>query len=172
MDKNSEQRIPTKRHRPVSPAVRCRLEVQGFTGIDGDVLAQVELWLRLSPALCTIGIAAGVVLRSPLILAALAATAMAGTVFPAHPFDFVYNCGIRRVTKTPALPPNGPPRRFACAMAAVFLSIIAGLFSAGYGIAAYVLGGVLIAMGTIVSVGHLCIPSMMYHLLLRVPRRG
>jgi hypothetical protein len=34
----------------VSPVIRRRLETQGFVGLDDAALAEVESWLRLSPA--------------------------------------------------------------------------------------------------------------------------
>ena len=36
----------------LSTTARRRLEMQGFVGYDDATLAEVNLWLRLAPALC------------------------------------------------------------------------------------------------------------------------
>jgi hypothetical protein len=84
-----------------------RLEMQGFIcSHDGD-FARVAPWLRWSPALCMIVAAIGTALASPPILLALAATAALGAILPFHPFDLIYNYGIRYATGTRPLPGNG-----------------------------------------------------------------
>jgi len=121
--------------------IRKRLETQGFLGLDDEALAQVGPWLRWSPAWCTVFMAAGTVLASPGILWGLALTAAAGVVLPNHPFDYVYNHGVRRLTGTRPLPPNGPPRKFACGRAAVWLIATGFAFAQRASTVGYVLGG-------------------------------
>jgi hypothetical protein len=88
-----------------------------------------------------------------------------GAILPFHPFDLIYNLGIRHVTKTPVLPRNGAPRRFACAMASVWLLATGALFAADLDIAGYLLGGALVAVATLITVSHICIPSLVYRML-------
>lgn len=155
-----------------SPEIRRRLERQGYVGLDDCALAQIEPWVRFSPALCTALIAIGTTMRSPLLLAMLAVIAGAGALFPVHLFDLLYDYAVRPITGTAPLPKNGPPRRFACGMAAVLLAITAWLFSIGALIAGYIIGTLLTAVGLIVSTTHVCIPSMIYQILLRKISRG
>ena len=43
------------------------------------------------------------------LLWALVPFALLGSVFPVHPFDILYNLGLRYFTGTPLLPHNGAP---------------------------------------------------------------
>jgi hypothetical protein len=149
----------------LTATIRKRLKTQGFRNIDDETLAQVEPWLRWSPALCATIAAVGTALASPAVLWGLAPFAALGAILPFHPFDLVYNLGLRRLTRTPALPPNGAPRRFACAMAAVWLSVTGVLFATGAAVAGYALGGLFVLTAGIVSTTHFCIPSTIYGLL-------
>jgi hypothetical protein len=151
----------------VSASVRRRLEVQGFSGLSDESLREVGSWLRLTPALCTTIVMIGTALALPALLWVLVPIALFGAVFPRHPFDYIYNIGLRRVTGTRPLPPNGPPRRFACGMAAVWIGATAAAFTAGYAPLGYSLGGVLTAVGLLVSTTHFCIPSLVYRFVTR-----
>ncbi len=146
----------------ISAVMRRRLEIQGFCDLDDAVLSEVEPWLRFTPALCATLMGVGTALALPPLLWALVPVAALGAAFPAHPFDLVYNYGLRRLTGTRPLPPNGAPRRFACGMAAVWLMATAAAFTAGAPVVGYVLGGVLTAVAGLVATTHFCIPSLVY----------
>jgi hypothetical protein len=110
---------------------------------------------------------AGVTLQSPAILWALAATAGLGAVLPFHPFDLLYNHGARHLTGTRPLPHHGPQRQFACGMASAWLVTTGWAFQSGAAVLGYALGIPLILVAGLVSVTHICIPSMIYNALLR-----
>lgn len=110
---------------------------------------------------------AGVTLRSPAILWALAATAGLGAVPPFHPFDLLYNLGVRHLTGTRPFPHQGPQRRFACGMASVWAVATGWAFHSGAAMLGYALGIPLILVAALVSVTHICIPSLIYNALLR-----
>jgi hypothetical protein len=150
----------------LSPTTARRLRTQGFT--DETWTAEVAPWLRLAPALCATFAAAGTAMASPVVLYALAATAFLGTVLPFHPFDLLYNFGIRFLIGKRPLPPNGAPRRFACGIATLWLVATAFLFASGQLTAGYVLGALFVAVAGLVSTTDICIPSMMYA-MLRLP---
>ena len=149
----------------IAPATRRRLEIQGFVGIDDATLAEVAPWLRFSPAVCTVWMATGTVLASPVLLWTLAAIALLGAILPFHPFDLAYDLGIRHLARTRRLPRNGPPRRFACALAAVWLAATGWAFNSGATVTGYVLGGLLTAVAALVSTTDICIPSLVYRAL-------
>jgi hypothetical protein len=88
-----------------------------------------------------------------------------GVSFPVHPFDLIYNFGIRIFTGTGELPRRGNPSRFACGLGAVWLVATALLFLAGKNTAGYVLGFTLVGVGLLVSTVDICIPSMIYRAL-------
>src|SRR5207244_6362381 len=104
-------------------AARCHHALKMVVG-STDVhatLSDVGPWLRLSPAICMIWAAVGTVLASPAILWSLMPFAALGAVFPWHPFDAIYNYGLRHWLGTPRLPRYRAPRRFACAVATIWL---------------------------------------------------
>lgn len=147
-----------------------RLQTQGFGAVDETWLAEIAPWLRWSPALCATFAALGTVTASPSILFALAGTAFLGAVLPFHPFDVIYNYGIRFLLRKRPLPPNGAPRRFACGIATVWLIATAFLFSAGEMGAGYSLGALFVAVAGLVSTTDICIPSLFFNLFGRLFR--
>jgi hypothetical protein len=151
--------------RMVIETVRRRLAAQGYCDLDEAALREIGPWLRWSPALCTSAMAVGTALASPVILLGLALFAALGAVLNRHPFDYIYNGLIRRVTKTRPLPPHAAQRRFACGMAAVWLIGTALAFHSGARQLGYLLGGTLTAVALTVSATHFCIPSLIYNSL-------
>jgi len=88
----------------ISQITRRRLEIQGFVGVEERTLAETAPWLRLAFALCTVLAAAGTVLASPMLLWTLVPVAALAAAFPVHPFDLLYNYGLRYLTGTGPLP--------------------------------------------------------------------
>ena len=146
----------------LSPMRRTLLHIQGFDNVDDVTLVRTQNWIRFSPALCATVAAVGTALASPWVLWSLAVIAAAGALLSFHPFDLIYNLGIRRFSGTTKLPDNRAPRRFACGLASVWLVVTGGLFAGGYTITGYVLGASLVGVAVLVSTTHICIPSMIY----------
>jgi len=153
----------------LSTTIRDRLQTQGYVDVDEDTLAQVAPWLRWSPSLCTAIVILGTALGSEWVLWALVPFASLGALFSRHPFDYLYSLGLRRLTGTPPLRKHGAPRRFACGLAAVWITATGAAFAAGAPAAGYALGSVLSAVGALVSITHFCIPSTVYGLLFGKP---
>ncbi len=143
-------------------SARSRLETQGYVGVGERTLADIQFGLRFSPALCATGVAIGTALASPPILFAMMATAIAGAATPRHPFDWLYNYGVRHLLGKPAIPRNAAPRRFSCAVGSVWLFGTALAFLAGWDIGGYVLGAAMAGMAGFVAVTHICLPSLVY----------
>jgi hypothetical protein len=153
----------------ISTTARRRIEAQRFEGLDDNSLSQINYWLRLAPAICMIWTAIGTALASPAILWSLVPFAVLGAVLPGHPFEVVYNFGLRHLFKTAAIPRYQYPRRFACVLATTMLVASAWGFQAGLPAAGYVLGGLLVAAAFVnVSMGF-CIPSFIYGLIFGKP---
>jgi hypothetical protein len=153
--------------RTVSPVTRGRIEAQGFVGFDDGTLAELGPWLRLAPGLCAVWAAVGTALGSPLVLWALVPFAALGALRQGHPFDALYNHGIRHLLGTRRLPPYRAPRRFACAAATVWLGLTGGAFFAGASVAGYILGVVFALAALVPTLTDFCIPSFVYGLLVR-----
>jgi hypothetical protein len=156
--------------RTLNAQTRRRLDIQGFDAVDDRELALVAPWLRLAFALCATLGAIGTAVASPTILLILAGIAAVSGASPVHPFDFIYNYGIRHVTGTGPLPRRGLPSRFGCGMGAVMLLPTAWLFSAGYTAAGYALGSALTAVVLLVATTDICLPSIMYRSVFGWPR--
>src|SRR5688572_26222075 len=91
------------------PRTRRLLDIQGFDGVDMQELAPVAPWLRLTFGLCGLLGGMGTLLASPTILLVLALIAAVAAASPVHPFDLIYNHGIRYLTGTGLLPRRGAP---------------------------------------------------------------
>ena len=149
----------------LTPRTRRRLDIQGFDNVSDAELAPVARWLRLAFALCATLAAVATVLASPAILIGLAVIAAIAAASPVHPFDLIYNYGVRHVTGTGPLPRRGLPSRFGCGMGAVMLMMTAWAFSTGHPVLGYTLGGAATFAATLVSTTDICIPSMIYRLI-------
>lgn len=77
------------------------------------------------------------------------------------PFDHLWNHDVRHLVGGPELPPNPTRRRHSFKLATVWLATVAVLFAAGTSTAALALGGVLVAVCSLVTVTNFCIPSTM-----------
>ncbi len=155
----------------LSATTRRRLDIQGFERVDHAALAPVASWLRLAFGLCAVMAGVGTLTASPTLLLLLVPIAGLAALFPVHPFDLIYNYGIRFMTGTSPLPRRGAPSRFACGLGAVWLIATAWAFQAGHLIVGYVLGGLLTGVGALVSTMDVCIPSLMYRSIFGFPRR-
>lgn len=109
-----------------------RLLRQGYGDLPSGELEAVAPWLRLYPSLCAVLIVFATAVASPALMYALAVIALMSTIFKHHPFDLIYNVAVARALKTPSIPPNRIPRRAACAVATVGLSLAGYLLSSGY----------------------------------------
>ena len=153
----------------LTPRTARLLDIQGFDTVDMQELAPVAAWLRLAFGLCALLGGLGTVLASPTILLALALIAALAAVSPVHPFDFIYNYGIRHLTGTGPLPRRGVPTRLGCGMGAVLVLVTAWTFSAGHVVIGYALGGMLTFVVLLAGTTDICIPSMIYRSIFGWP---
>jgi Domain of unknown function (DUF4395) len=148
----------------VTATVRGRIQAQGFCGLDDKTYAQINYPLRLSPAICMVWATVGTALASPTILWSLVPFAALGAILPGHPFDVLYNYGLRHLLGTPALPRYGARRRFVCALATIMLIATAWGFQAGMPLLGSIAAWSLVATAFVnVSTGF-CITSFIVRL--------
>ncbi len=153
----------------LSPVIQRRLETRGITCSNDPEFVKIVPWLRFTFVLCATLIGLGTGLAFTPLLWAMVPIAALGGIFTRHPFDLVYNHGVRYLTGTQPFPRNGAPTRFACGIASVWLVGTAIAFEAGAPWLGYSLGGILTAIAALVSVTHFCIPSTIYQLLFGRP---
>jgi hypothetical protein len=155
----------------LTATTRRRLDIQGFERVDNAALAPVAPWLRLAFGLCAVMAGVGTAMASPLTLLLLVPIAALAALLPVHPFDLIYNYGIRFMTGTSSLPRRGAPSRFACGLGAVWLVATAWVFHTGHPRLGYLLGGLLTGVAALVSTTDVCIPSLAYRSIFGFPRR-
>jgi hypothetical protein len=136
----------------------ANLCVQGYR-LSPQESRALRLGLRFPTALCLALVVAGLALQSAAVLLALVPIGAVAGWTGRHPFDLIWNHGLRRALDAPPLPPNPTPRRHAFKLATVWLLAVGALVAAGQATAALVLGGVLVAVCGLVTVTHFCVPS-------------
>ena len=136
------------------------LGTQGYCLSAGEA-RRLRVGLRFPTALCLALVITGLALESALMIALLVPIGAVAGWSARHPFDHVWNHGLRHLTGAPELPPNPARRRHAFKLATVWLGAVAVLLATGAITAALVLGGVLVAVCSLVTVTNFCIPSTM-----------
>jgi uncharacterized protein DUF4395 len=140
--------------------MRANLTTQGYCATDAE---RRGLWLglRFPTALCLALVVTGLALESALMVALMVPIGAVAGWSARHPFDHLWNHGLRHLVGAAELPPNPPRRRHSFKLATVWLAGVAALFAAGANTAALALGGVLVAVCGLVTVTNFCIPSTM-----------
>jgi hypothetical protein len=134
------------------------LVVQGYW-LSAEEIRALRLRLRYPTALCLAAVVTGLALQSALMLLALVPIGVVAGWTPRHPFDLIWNHGLRHLSGAPELPPNPTPRRHAFKLASAWLLAVGLLFAVGQPTAALILGGVLVSVCALVTVTNFCIPS-------------
>lgn len=145
------------------------LVVQGYC-LSSEQSRALRWGLRFPTALCFVLVATGLALQSAiLILALVPIGALAGWT-SRHPFDLIWNQGIRHLSGAPELPSNPTPRRHGFKVGTAWLLAVGVLFATGQTTAALILGAMLTAACGLLTVTNFCIPSTLLGVWWR--RRG
>ncbi len=151
----------------------ANLTVQGYTLTAGQSRA-LRFGLRWSTGACMALAAAALLLQSEIFILMLVPIGIVAGWTSRHPFDLIWNYGLRHLTGSPALPPNPQRRRHAFKLATIFLVAIGLLFAFGYATAALILGALMVAVCGLVTSVNFCVPSTMLNIVntKRNERRG
>lgn len=145
----------------ISITVRERIQAQGFCGLSDASYAQINHPLRLAPAIMMLWVAVGTVLASAHILWTLLPFTALGAILTGHPFDVLYNHGLRYLMGTQELPRYGLRRRFAFAMATTMTALAALGFQAGVPLLGYIVGGSIVASTCLQVITGICGPAVL-----------
>jgi hypothetical protein len=157
----------------LSPTRICRIRVQGYgKGFTDEEISKHAVGNRFAYQMCVLLFFTGLVLTNIPLLIVAAVIALMTVFLPYHPFDYLYNYSIRHLLKRPKLPKRTAQVKFACGIAAVWLSIIIYLFYIEYFLWGYFLGGVLLIIALLVSTIDFCIPSLIYNKLFAKKNTG
>ena len=138
--------------------MRSNLTTQGFCLTD-DQRRDLAVALRFSTGLCLGLVIVSLALESSAMVFVLCGVGAVAGFSARHPFDHLWNRGVRHLVGGPALPPNPRRRRDAFKIATLWLAIVGTLFATGTATAALVLGGLLVAACATVTATNLCLPS-------------
>lgn len=152
-----------KKNKPISSKLIKRLKTQGYCNISENHLSELAFGNRLAFMMCSIVVFIGVAMANIPLLSAMGLIAFFGIVLPYHPFDYIYNHGLRIIMKKRKLPPRSRQIKFACTIATLWLASTIGLFYMDYMIAGYIVGGILSSLAFTVSITDICIPSLLYN---------
>jgi hypothetical protein len=134
------------------------LDVQGYC-LSAEERRDLRWGLRFPTALCLALVLTGLVLQSPVLILALVPVGAVAGWTRRHPFDLIWNHGLRHLSGAPELPPNPTPRRHSFKLATIWLLAIALLFAFGQATAALILGGILLSVCGVLTLTNFCIPS-------------
>jgi hypothetical protein len=136
----------------------ANLDVQGYFATEQESRA-LRWGLRFPTALCLALVITGLALQSAVLILALVPIGAVAGRSRRHPFDLIWNHGLRHLSGAPQLPPNPTPRRHAFKLATVWLLGVGVLFATGYDTAALVLGLTLVGVCGLVTATNYCVPS-------------
>lgn len=142
----------------MNPWMDANLSVQGYC-LNAEESHALRWGLRFPTALCLALAVTGLALQSAVLILALVPIGAVAGWTRRHPFDLIWNHGLRHLSGAPELPPNPTPRRHAFKLATVWLLAVGLLFAFGHATAALILGGVMVAVCTLVTTTNFCIPS-------------
>jgi hypothetical protein len=134
------------------------LDTQGYCLTAAESRA-LRLGLRFPTALCLALVIAGLALQSAVLILALAPIGAVAGWTGHHPFDLIWNHGLRHLSGAPELPPNPLPRRHAFKLATVWLLAVGLLFAFGLTTAGLALGAVMVAVCGLLTATNFCVPS-------------
>ena len=149
----------------LSPVTRRRLEAQGYLGFTDAQLNDFRFGIRFAYYLCGLVVLTGLVFSRIEILLLAMVIAFLAMMPPYHPFDYLYNYGVRQVLNKPKLPPRANQGRFACGIATIWIGGIILLMANSLEVWAYITGAILLCVAALVSVLDICLPSMVYNFL-------
>lgn len=141
-----------------------RTRLQGWRGPEAECANRAPAAQRVGPAVCAAGAFLGAWTGSPLLLAVMAASAIAGALAPNHPAESLYNAWLARRDRQ-TLPPNRAAKRLGCAIGAALLGGSAVAYAAGSTTLGLVLAVVLGATAAFVASTGICVPSMIFTIL-------
>jgi hypothetical protein len=150
----------------LSTFTKTNLNEQGFGKLNDEMKSHYALPLRFTPGVGTTLVVVGLALQSPMWLGSMALVALSGALFPRGMLiDLVYNLAVRHIFRLPPLPPTPKPRQFSYLISTVFLAASAVSFSYGRSVVGFILGGMVVIGGTILTTTLWCLGSWFYRLI-------
>jgi putative effector of murein hydrolase LrgA (UPF0299 family) len=152
----------------LSAFTKNNLNKQGFGKLDEEAKSRIALPLRFSPGVGTILIVVGLLLQSPIWIGAMVLVALSGALIPTGMIlDLVYNLGVRHLFHAPPLPSTPTPRRFSYILSTVLLAGSAVSFYFKLPVPGFILGGMVVIGGIVLTTSLWCLGSWYYRLFFK-----
>lgn len=137
---------------------------QGFRDADSSACEGRYSALMFQPRLTAILVVIGLVFQAWPLFAVLAAVLWWNVAMPRwNPFDLLYNRLVGAGTNRPPLTSAPAPRRFAQGMAGTFMLAITVFLVLGWGLAVWIVAGMLLAAMAALILGKFCLGSYIFH---------
>jgi divalent metal cation (Fe/Co/Zn/Cd) transporter len=143
-----------------------RLAIRGLPQRQDDAYLRMIGWTRFAFAVSAVQVAVATMFAFSPTLWLMAPVAALAAIMGNHFYEYVYNYGIRRWTRTEPLPANAAPTKFAFGMMSAMLVATATAFDYGVAWLGYGLGGMIIAVSALVCVTHFCLPAAIYKFVM------
>jgi hypothetical protein len=143
------------------------LQGQRGTGVEQGVAA--GLAIRIGPAQCAISGLLALVAANAGLYALLGVASVVGVVGRRHPVEWVYSWWAVRSGRVPP-PPNRAARRFGCFLGAASFFLAAFALVIGSAWLFWPFALILIALPAYVAVTNVCVPSLLFAILLGADR--
>ena len=140
----------------------ARLELRGIAYRDDAAYRRMLPWTKMAFVLGGTQAAIASVTGDAATLWQMVPVAAAAVILPHHPFEYVYNWGIRHAITAAPLPANKAPVRFAFFMAALILAAAAWAFDNGMTWLGMALGLQVALVAATFVVSSFCIPAAIW----------
>ncbi|HVB35166.1 MAG TPA: DUF4395 family protein [Patescibacteria group bacterium] len=149
-----------------SQIVRNFMKQQGFPDEAIPTCDMHFAGLYFQPRIVGTLLLVAIILASPVLFLVLSGALWWNVLVPAlNPFELIYNRLIAVPRGKTVLTPSPAPRRFAQAMAAAMMLIVALALLQGWVVTAWVFEAFLVAAFSLLLFGRFCLGAYIYHLL-------
>ena len=145
--------------------IEARLALRGIEPRNDPAFRRMLPWTKLAFALGGAQALYASTFANSDMLWQMVPVAAAAVILPHHPVEYLYNHGIRFLTKTAPLPANKAPVRFAFFMATLILAAAAWAFDNGIMWLGYALGLQVALVSATFVVSSFCIPAAIWAVL-------
>ena len=143
-----------------------RLRTQGHFDRSETELNDLAFGHRFAFKVCVSVLFIGVVTANVPLLYVMMVLAFLSVVLPYHSFDYLYNHVLSKWLNKPRVPKRSAQLKFSCTLATLMIGGTIYLFQNGMDIQAYVMGGTLLGVGSLVAFTDYCIPSLVYNAIV------
>ena len=146
----------------ITEKAQARLALRGIETRNDREFARMLPWTKLAFAIGGTQAAIATINTDAATLWQMVPVAALAVILPHHPIEYIYNYGIRFLTRTAPLPANKAPVKFAFFMATLILAAAAMAFDNGVNWLGYALGANVALVSGLFVFSSFCIPAAIW----------